>query len=263
MDKIQVSYKDLLSVDVTSDDWSETTARKNGFYVRGFSAFRKNVLRAVGGLKQDIYFERKDELLATVSDWDDGDFDWSEKLSARQANDAASTSNPKRLQFHKAVQVILLCEAASQVRHERGRHKLTDGVREAPINYMRIEPAVSYINGFDNKFIDNLLSYRSDALDLLRALTGQRDQKIFRDMANGVTVSHKLATRTHLILRVEFEKFDLGDVDFTFREIEGVEAYPDKTNERVKFSAEEVRKKISESAAEKRVQYLEPNMVTM
>ena len=44
------SYYDLLEVDVRGGNWVETGAKKRGYYVRGFTTFRRDVLSSVNSL---------------------------------------------------------------------------------------------------------------------------------------------------------------------------------------------------------------------
>jgi hypothetical protein len=93
------------------------------------------------------------------------------------------------LKFHKAAQTILFCEAVARLRHKNG---------EDVYERMRIQPACAYIHGFTATLLDELSAIDPQFLSKLRAATGQKDVKVFEDMAKyRFPVTYHLAFRVH------------------------------------------------------------------
>ena len=239
-DLILESYYALLEVDVRSGNWIETGAQVRGYYVRGFTTFRRTVLRNVYSLQERKYVDRMAEILRSRDAWQDGTFDWEAPYAGRQAVNAASPVNPHRLKFQKAIQAIVLCEAAAELKFETvDKGPPTTSVYE----FMRIEPAMSFIHGFDKRFLEVLLSKRPDFLQVTRHLTGQQSLDIFYALAHNHTVTHKLATRIFTIITKEFPDLVLGQIDYAYN---SKRSYPARTEESFGFNKDEVRERVVE-----------------
>ncbi len=202
----------LLEVDITYPDWENETGLKKSYYVRGFTWFRNEVLRdRLYVTDCASYIPEMKKLLKERKGWRKLDFKWEEDFSPRQFIDTASLYRKLTPKFHKAAEVILLCEVIARDLHAKDSKCPTP---EMIYERMRIEPALSYINGFDRQIADRL---SSKELDDLRAWTGQEGNEVFIDMANGHTVTHKLATRTREFLAARVPGIKLGDVGFRLR----------------------------------------------
>ena len=137
------------------------------------------------------------ETLVSRHHWQGQGFDWTESYSLRQFVDAASYRRRATLSFQNAVEGIVLCETIAKDICDRG---LFPGSGKSVYGHMRIEPAASYINGLTSDLLDNLLRDDGLAQHLLK-YTGQVHLEVFFDMANGRTVTHKLAERTYRFLK--------------------------------------------------------------
>jgi hypothetical protein len=204
----------LLEVDVTYEGWEDETGAQKAFYVRGFTWFRDQVINGrtvVTDCKRHI--PRMKELIQSRPNWTKHRFNWAEPFGDRQFIDAASPSKKLTPKFHKAVEVLVLCEAMAEAMHDE------DPSRPEPAavyRHMRIEPAVSFIHGFDRALLENL-GRDDDFMPDLRRRTGQKSNAVFFDMADGKTVTHKLAVRTHQILNARSPRVQIGDVDFRYK----------------------------------------------
>lgn len=210
-ERVRASALALLEVDVTYPGWEHETAAQKAFYVRGFTWFRDKVL----GNKINItdcpdYTAEMKELLAARDGWQALNFNWGEAFGSRQFINAASPKLQLTPKFSKAAEVILLCETVAEV--------LRDGDAEAPgpdqvCERMRIEPAVSYVEGFDRQVINALTS---EQLNLLRRWTGQSSNTVFFEMADGKTSTDKLARRTQRFFERQLPQIALGDVEWRY-----------------------------------------------
>lgn len=127
-------------------------------------------------------------------------FNWTERLSPRQVFDAA---NKVPLLFPKAAKILLLCEIAAT------RH----GVQPKRIyERMRVEPAVYRIVDFNRTTLNQAQSERADILRILTRDCKQENRAVFFDLADGKTVSHRLASNTRVVLLREVPRLPIGDV---------------------------------------------------
>lgn len=202
----------LLDVDVTYPGWEHEIGSRKAYYVRGFSWFRDKVLNDHLFVTEcGSYIPEMKKLLSKRRGWTSLPFGWKDDFSIRQFIDTASRYRKLTPKFHKAAEVILLCEVIARDIHSR------DPRRPAPeevYRRMRIEPAVSYVHGFDRSVIERL---SPTDLDLLRRWTGQPGNEVFFDLAGGHTVTHKLALRVREFFTIRLTDVPLGDVGFRFR----------------------------------------------
>lgn len=201
----------LLEVDVTYSGWEHETGDRLAFYVRGFTWFRDHVLTGKLNVTDcGSYIPSMKERLLTRDGWVNSRFPWDEPFSKRQFIDTASAQRKLTPKFHKAAEIILLCEVIAEDIHQK------NPTRPDPDDVyarMRIEPALSYIHGFNRSKLEQLSSHEKD---LLRRFTGQGSNEVFFDMADGHTVTHKLAVRTREFFSQRAPKLELGDVGFRF-----------------------------------------------
>lgn len=199
----------LLEVDITYPGWEYQVGDRKSFYVRGLTWFRDRVLSGKRNVTDcGSYIPQMKELLRGCERWRKLPFPWDEPFSVRQFIDAASLTRRTTPKFQKAAEIILLCETIARDIHDR------DSTRPSPndiYDHMRIEPALSYIHGLER---EPLQALRVQEKDLLRRWTGQGSNEVFYDMADGFTVTHKLAQRTRRFFTLRAAHMELGDVDY-------------------------------------------------
>jgi hypothetical protein len=132
--------------------------------------------------------------------WRDFGFRRPGEISIRQALDARSYGP---LLFEKAAQVILLLEIAARKRDV--------GPADVYAN-LRIEPAVCRIANFTRDTLKAAESRRQDILQVLQRDTGQARPIVFYDLADGKTVSFRLASATKNTLSRVVPNVPIGDV---------------------------------------------------
>jgi hypothetical protein len=203
----------LLLANVAYGGWEHQTAEQKAFYVRGFTWFRERIINGRMSINDCVQNPQHiDTMMARVQSrpaWLSHSFDWDERLGGRQFVDAASIQRRKPLKFCKAVEVIALCETVADALHA------ADPSRPPGLSVyarMRIEPAVSFVHGFDASVMAQIEA-RPESAQELRRWTGQKSLDVFSDMAGGKTVTHKLALWTHNFLDKRFPSSRLGDVD--------------------------------------------------
>lgn len=201
----------MLEFDVSYSGWEHQTAKQKAFYVRGFTWFRDNVLNGKLNITDcDTYVGEMKTRLQTRSKWLERKLDWQDDFGARQFINAASPIKRLTPKFHKAVECLLLCEVIADDLHKRDRSQPTGA---AIYDHMTIEAAVSFIHGFHRGTLDALSDRERSAL---RTATGQQSDSVFYDMAEGKTVTHKLAQRTHRFFVSRRQSARLGEVSFRF-----------------------------------------------
>jgi hypothetical protein len=206
----------LLEVDVRYEGWLHQTAPLKAFYVRGFTWFRERVIPNKIMITDipGAHINRMKEIIASRPAWQSLPFDWREKFGSRQFIDSASPKILLTPKFQKAVEIIVLCEAAAEAIHAR------DPSCPPPAEVysrMRIEPAVSYLHGFDRSTLENLINTHGDRfLDDMRRWTGQKSATVFYDMADGATVTHKLVIRLHRLLKARYLGGRIGEPDYRY-----------------------------------------------
>jgi hypothetical protein len=205
--------------------WEHEVANKKLFYVRGFTWFRRNILRNVTELNNREYVKDMYSLLDLRESWLKEPYAWKDAYGWKQAYYASqrfnrteqpaleegefrnrkSQKNTCVVKFHKAAQTILFCEAVAR--------RLDKSAEDVYVN-MRIQPACAYIHGFTFSVIESLQREDADFLEKLRLATGQKDTRVFEDMAKyRFLVTHQLAERTHTFIRSRYGAI-IGDVDF-------------------------------------------------
>lgn len=204
------NYTALLAYDVTYDGWINETAKRKAFYIRGYTWFQENVLKHIPMNITECRTElpRAKEILLARKEWNTGQFGWGEKLAANQVHYAVSYQKRQPLLFSKAVEVMVVFEAIAE---NLSGFEPTDIYR-----HMRIEAAVSYINDFTVSTLDTMKSRDPAVFDKLRLRTGQESNLVFYDMANGKTVTHKLAVAVRDFVRGGFPDLLIGDVSFRY-----------------------------------------------
>ncbi|MGJ5067529.1 hypothetical protein [Bradyrhizobium oligotrophicum] len=210
-DAVASDVLQLLEFDVSYPGWEHETAKQKAFYVRGFSWFRDKVIKDLLNITDcDTYVDEMKGRLKTRSKWIEKPFEWNDDFGARQFINAASPVKRLTPKFHKAVECLLLCEVIADSLH------LKDGSRPTGAEVysnMSIEAAVSFIHGLDLGMLDNLTDNEWAAL---RRSTGQQSNHVFLEMAQGKTVTHKLAIRTRHFLANRKSSGRLGDASFRF-----------------------------------------------
>ena len=182
-------YRALLDVDVAYEGWESQIANKTLFYIRGYTWFVEHVLKPqekpISRCFQ--YVERMKAIIAERQRWNDGSFDWSAAYNADQAMRAVSDQRRQPIMFDKAVQTVVLFEAMAE--------PLLATEATQILGRIRIEAAASYINDFTPEILAELERRDAGFLQSLKDFTAQRSVQVFTDMAQGVTVTHKLAKR--------------------------------------------------------------------
>lgn|GEM_PF-4231724 len=199
----------LLEDDVSYPGWEHQTGDTRSFYVRGFTWFRDNVLdKKLHVTDCGSHISTMKERLAERASWHTLKFQWDDRFSRRQFIDAASIMRKPPPKFQKAAEILLLCEVIADDLHA------ADPTRPSGddiYKYMRIEAAVSYIHGFTRQAFEELPLRDKE---LLRQWTGQGANDVFQDMAEGLTVTQRLATRTRQFYATRVPELDLGGVGF-------------------------------------------------
>jgi hypothetical protein len=202
-------FTGLLEHDISYPGWHNETAKNIAFYIRGYTWFKENVLDRIPmnitGCKEVL--PRQKEIILGRTSWKTPHFDWNEKLAPDQIHKAVSFTKRKPIQFSKAVEATVVFEAIAEL--------LAAKVPEFdPLDVydrIRIEAAVSYINDFDLVKLEALKKEDPSFFPKLRAHTGQSNNAVFFDMANGNTVTQKLAESVAAFVRPHI---DIGDVGF-------------------------------------------------
>lgn len=213
--KVPAHFKELLLHDVTYDDWENQTASENAFYIRGYTWFRKNILEMI---PMNItacgpMIPRAKKILAERTEWQNRGFDWATRLATTQITYGVSNDKRRPLRFHKAVEAIVVFEAIAE-RYMQEKSPPSFGPLDV-YGHLRVEAAVSYVNNLKTA-MEEIRSRDSQFFDKLIAATGQEDLEVFSDMANGVTVTHKLAEAVHLFVRSTYPDVPIGAVSFKF-----------------------------------------------
>jgi hypothetical protein len=204
--------------------WESEVANRKLFYVRGFTWFRREILRNVTDLNNPEFVRGMYDLLDERPSWLAEPYPWTDAYGWKQAYHASqrykrteqvdleegafrnrkSQTNTCVLKFHKAAQTILFCEAAA---------RCLDKNAEAVYEHMYIQPACAYIHGFSSAVLESLQQTNPAFMHELRAATGQKNARVFEDMARyRFLVTYQLATRTHAFISSRLQ-YALGDVD--------------------------------------------------
>lgn len=202
----------LFDQDVRYPNWEQTNGVKNAFYVRGFTWFRDEVLEGRLNVTDGVsYIPMMKKELADRTAWHVAKFRWTDPFGGRQFIDTASSRSAYAPNFQKAVEIVLLCEIiARELRKKNGKGPSADDV----LLHMHIEPALSFIHDFNLGVWETLTPGERTQL---RQWTGQPGNNVFVEMANGNTVTHKLAERTKRFFERQKPNVDLGDVSFHYR----------------------------------------------
>lgn len=201
----------LLEVDVAYPGWEHETAAQKAFYVRGFTWFRDKVLvNRLNITDCKHYIPDMKQALSARTGWTSTNFSWDEDFGSRQFVDSASPKNQLTPKFHKAAEVILLCETIAGAHYEENSNFPSP---DEVYDRMRIEPAVSFIEGLDREVVQALAP---EQLNTLRKWTGQSSNAVFLDMADGKTVTDKLARRTARFFERQLPQIALGDVEWRY-----------------------------------------------
>lgn len=204
----------LLYYDVSYDGWAYGVAREKCFYLRGITWFRSVVL-ALSGLpvtRCDPFIRDMKDILASRPSWQGQGFDWAKTYALRQFTDAVSPRVAAPLTFQKAVEALALCEAIATHLSKVGTYP---GSGLSVYEHMRIEPAVSFVDGLTPNLLSTLFRDRA-FVDQLRRYTCQTDVRVFNDMASGLTVTHKLAERTYHLVKLHLGADLIHPPDFRY-----------------------------------------------
>lgn len=109
------------------------------------------------------------------------------------------------------MQIIALCEAWAEDLHK------SDDKRPKPAevyDHMRIEAAVSHFHGLDRTMIE---SFSTEERERLMSWTGQRSLHVFYDMADGNTVTNKLARWTLNFVKTQVPTAKVGQINVAYR----------------------------------------------
>ncbi len=206
---------DLLMEPVTDAGWEFGLGKKRIFLIHGIKWFRSAVLgKKLSVSDAAMYIKDMKQRLSLREDWTNLSFDWTAPFSPRQFIDAASPAKLVPLQFDKAVQVLLLCEVIADELHKNYQGTL---VGNDVYRSMAILPACFYIHDFDREALRRASEAVPQLLTKLREATRQRSTQVFRDMAEGKTVTKWLAEATRAALINEAPDLELGSVDFRVR----------------------------------------------
>lgn len=213
---------DLLSQDVSGEpEFLTDFARRKAFRVRGL-----DFVRGAAGLDIAGYAP----LLAQVSGRLASHpalkalpFAWDEVFSIRQMYDAAA-KQPLRLD--KAILVCMLCEAAFAAPPNGDAplpvdllYAVNPGGRDGNL---RIEPALFRVQDVSAEFFTRLRKHvhdtkGDDADRLIRSLCRQDDKTPHIEMADGKSVSHRLATRVRAAISQLWPAAPIGEVTLARR----------------------------------------------
>lgn len=186
-----------------SASWLSELAPKRAFRVRGLSWFRENVVLEVSALNP--FLESVPGEIAARPGWTELSPTWSDRLSIRQVYEAV---DKQPLLFHKAAEVCLLCELAAAA-PPNGKAPVPP---ETLYRHLRIEPALWRISDFDKSMVDEIKRERPDAPQVVRRRCSQESVVPLYDVADGKTVSHRLAVRMVRVLRELTPNLPIGDV---------------------------------------------------
>lgn len=194
--------KDLLALlepHVAYKDWATGLAQQKCFYIRGITWFKSEVLTGTGLTIHGCaaFVPKMKAILNARTSWHRKGFAWSEAFALRQFQDAASTNKRKPGKFQKAVEGIVLCETIADHLHQQDRSRPP---KEAVYDRMRVEPAASYLPGFTEEVLQELLS-RPQATTRLSNYTGHTTLDVFHDMTGKATGSKKCKTVTHKLVQ--------------------------------------------------------------
>ncbi len=197
--------------------WLFEMANKRVFYVRGFSWFWEHT-KANLTFFQKVHSKPEQSVLdypqlGDMSGWRAVDLPWDEKLGWKKAWGATQKNGDDScLSFTKAAMTILLCEL--YVREIAKSPESAAKSVEDLYEHMSVQPAHSYVHGFDRSIIDRIRRADDRALEKLKIGTQQKSFDVFYDMADGNTVTHQLACRVRRFIADHFRHFDIGDVDY-------------------------------------------------
>jgi hypothetical protein len=136
-------------------------------------------------------------------------FDWQSELATNQIR---RTLHRQPLQFDKAAKAILLLEVLASTKERSEQSEITDSI----YNYVRIEPAVYYLDLFTTDTLDELRE--RNILSILRNECGQETDQVFQDLANNGTVTFPLINKIDNVLRERVPNLSVGEITVATRE---------------------------------------------
>jgi len=145
------------------------------------------------------------KLVVLMQNW--GAPRWPAEFSRNQVSEAWSK---QPLAFDKAAKTIVLCGVTAEIERQGNEHIPTGA---AVYSKMRIEPAVYFIHGFDMACFNQIRQWDEAFFQSLKEATGQKNTTVFADMANGDSVTLRLAKAVQSRLREVFPALDIGDLD--------------------------------------------------
>jgi hypothetical protein len=194
----------LIRPGIDHEDWGPSLAKRSAFYIRGTGYMSRLMDKHFVPTKCDSFIPAAEKLAQAHPAWAAV---MPNKLHGRQFTDAMSPGR-KRLLLDRAFFVVCMCVVIHQVLRDHGH---TFDTNEDLFKVLRIEPAVSYLPGFDLKLWDALIKqhgYRF-VTDVLNA-THQKAPELFVAMANGQTVTRKLVDRLHKVLVENYQVTIVG-----------------------------------------------------
>jgi len=205
----------LLSNDFVNSAWEATHGKLRAYYVRGATEFMAEVFehQPVSHLLHlDAAQFDVDTLFEDLPHWKIKGFDWNSPFSARQAMDALTLTNRKPVRFDKAVKTILLCHRICKER--------ANGTTSFDCGYvlrnMRIEPAVYYIRDFDANFLAAVGDGHAQVVRKLTDAINQPTRAVLEDLAEGKTVTLRLAEIIVAAFKVLYPNQSIGSVDHRY-----------------------------------------------
>jgi len=193
----------LTSRDHFGEFWQTEFGSYKVFYVRGTTEFKETVVKEASRVYANIREMQK--LVVLMQNW--GAPRWPAEFSRNQVSEAWSK---QPLAFDKAAKTIVLCGVTAEIERQGNEHIPTGA---AVYSKMRIEPAVYFIHGFDMACFNQIRQWDEAFFQSLKEATGQKNTTVFADMANGDSVTLRLAKAVQSRLREVFPALDIGDLD--------------------------------------------------
>ena len=217
--------------EVHHEEWLDQIAQRNVFYIRGFSWFFRET-NANKTFFKEIYPPKTTESVVDIPDlqeqyeircegeirplnlqaWrNEVPINWDQPYSWEKAYKGSQPGHINRaLNFVQAAKAILLCEL--YIRRSIEDLQRRRDLLQSMYDNMRIQPAYSYVHGFNRSVIMQILRKNSGFLSDLKKVTQQPNDGVFFAMAERAVVTHSLACRVRKYIRMEFDYISIGDV---------------------------------------------------
>lgn len=191
-------------------DWEFDHGSHSRFYVGGFRWF----LRQTGWSANQIseFARAAVETVNQETNWhempESGEL-WSQPVARVRFN---SVKNGEPQRFAKAAMVVMACELAVADALNNGREFKEIESPEDIYGKMTIIPACWNIDDFNQKTLAQI-DQTPGAMEAIKAETGQRNSKVFEQLASGNAVTWETANKLKKFLeRSEMEHLKVGEV---------------------------------------------------